>query len=135
MRVAIDTNTLISGICYPNGISAKALSKLNSGNYVLVLGDYMLSECERIMQEKFPSMILLFHEARLILAKKAEIIPISPYPYAEESLVPDEKDHLILRAALDGNAELLISGDKHFLQAKLTCIKVMSSRQFLRSPY
>jgi len=46
-------------------------------------------------------------------------------------LIADPKDHPILNAAIIADVDIIISGDKHFLDLKLEHPKTMSVAEFL----
>ena len=48
-----------------------------------------------------------------------------------EGLIRDKKDRPILRAALDAGADLLLTGDKDFLDSSVKDPRIISVAQFL----
>jgi len=47
-------------------------------------------------------------------------------------LMADPKDQPILDAAIAADVEILISGDKHFLELRIDRPKVMNARDYLK---
>ena len=68
----------------------------------------------------------LFHALQTIKEVKTPIDKLS-----EEEKIRDPKDRPILRAALKENIEILLTGDKDFLEANVTNPKIMSVTDFL----
>lgn len=48
-----------------------------------------------------------------------------------EKLIRDVKDRPILRAALNAKADVLLTGDKDFLESGVTDPKIMTAAEFL----
>ena len=63
-----------------------------------------------------------------------EVVPTPARENAAEAQVRDESDRLILRAALAANADVILTGDKDFLEAGLAKPTVLTPAQFLRLP-
>lgn len=43
----------------------------------------------------------------------------------------DDEDRLVVSAALDGGAELLVTGDRHLLRSVVEGLQIVTSRKFL----
>ena len=56
MRVMIDSNTFLSGIVF-DGMERLLLRTLVHSDHVLLLANFSVSEVERALRRKFPSMI------------------------------------------------------------------------------
>ena len=48
-----------------------------------------------------------------------------------ENKIRDVKDRPSLRAAIHANADILLTGDKDFLESGLQCPKVMTAAEFV----
>ena len=126
MRILVDSNTLISALFYPNSKPAKALYH-TVDNHELVLCDYNINELRRIAKEKFPhtqadiDLFLTELPYELILAIE------SP-----QKLINDPKDAPILNAAIIADIDIIISGDKHFLELDLERPKTMNAAEYLK---
>lgn len=71
--------------------------------------------------DKFLSMALL----------TLELVPIPTNENMSESQVRDADDRPILRAALEAKADVLLTGDKDFLESGLKNPTVMTPAEFL----
>ena len=131
MSVMIDTHVFISAVLFPNGFAAKALFKTLSHPYTPVTSDYVIEEMLQKMQEKFPHRMTEFKEFMLSLVQSIEIVATPDSASVAEQRIRDKKDRPILRAALSVGADILITGDKDFLEAAIDNPKIMSVNDFL----
>lgn len=110
-RIVIDTSIAISAAILPNSISNRAFS-LALQYFQLVSSDSTLAELiEVIYRAKFDKY--LTDEMRLefltVVAQASEFITI-------RSVIkdcPDPKDNQFLELAIDGEANIILSGDPH----------------------
>ena len=131
MRVMIDTNIFISAVLFPSGKASAALMKALVSPYCPVTCDYVIDELRRKFLEKWPDRIT---ELDAFLYSSLSVIDVVKTPEAvveNESLIRDEKDRPILRAALDAGADLFLTGDKDFLESEVTDPRIISVADFL----
>ena len=125
MKILADTNILISALIYPNSKPSVALIKA-ADKYELILTDYNISELHRVAAAKFQSKL---PEVDSLLAKLTFELVSAPI-YAQK-LIADPKDAPILNAAILHEVDIIISGDKHFLELDMERPKVMKAAEFL----
>jgi len=131
VRVMIDTNIFISAALFPNGRVAVALMKALMPPYEPVVCDYVVDELHRKFREKFPDKMVEL-EAFLFTALQSIKVVSTPEKETEAELkIRDVKDRPILRAALDAGADLFLTGDKDFLESKVTDPRIISVSEFL----
>ena len=68
------------------------------------------------------------------LAYSLTVIEVAPTPDTEEDtekLIRDVKDRAILRAAINAKADVLLTGDKDFLESGVTAPRIMTAAEFL----
>ena len=71
-------------------------------------------------------------EAFLFTALQSIKVVSTPEEETEAELkIRDVKDRPILRAALDAGADLFLTGDKDFLESKVTDPRIISVSEFL----
>ena len=127
----IDTNIFISAALFPNGRVAAALMKALMPPYEPVVCDYVVDELHRKFREKFPDRMVAL-EAFLFTALQSIKVVSTPEEETEAELkIRDVKDRPILRAALDAGADLFLTGDKDFLESKVTDPRIISVSEFL----
>lgn len=121
----MDTNILISALLYPASKPSQAL--LHAARYhELVLSDYNIAEFRRIVQDKFPKAQ---SDIEVFLAELSFELVIAPH--APQKLIADPKDAPILNAAIIEDVDIIISGDKHFLNLDMERPQVMSAAAYL----
>lgn len=111
MRIVLDTNNFVSALMVPSGPSGVLLAQWSEGAFVLVTSTFQLEELRRVFQypriakrlDPRASAILLE-----MLYKQADVLTDLP----TVSLSPDETENPILAAAIAGQADLIVSGDK-----------------------
>ena len=126
MKVLVDTNILFSALLYPNGAPAHALLYA-SENFELVISDYNISELREIVERKVPELIGAIDVLMEKLAYELVVAPISP-----EKMISDPKDAPVLNAAIACDVDIIISGDKHFLELNLNHPTVKTATEFVR---
>ena len=110
MRVLIDTNVLISAALNPDSVPSQAYQKAVSYPNRGLICEQNVSELKRIFHKKFPS---------------------PPDELAVESLIRDHQDRPILRAAIEAHADILLTGDKDFLESGVEHPKIMTPAEFV----
>ena len=90
-----------------------------------------MDELHRKFGEKFPQRLT---ELEAFLFNALSFIKLVPTP--EESMeaenkIRDPKDRPILRAALNANVDLFLTGDKDFLESSVTDPRIISVPDFL----
>jgi len=125
MRVLIDTNVLFSALLFRNSTPARALFHV-ADHQEMVLCDYCIKELLDKIEEKRPD--LLAHAERLLAVLPFELVHA---PRASNSVIADPKDAPILNAAVLAEVDLIISGDKHFLQAQMEHPRVLTAAAYL----
>lgn len=119
MRVVVDTNILVSAMIKPRGNIGLILKYLRAGKYTLLYSEPMLTETVDVLnrpriRDKYgfePGDIETF-VALLILRGKVVV------PKRRIMVCRDPKDNMILEAAVDGNADKIVSGDNDLLSLK-----------------
>lgn len=131
MKVMIDTNIFISAALFPNGRSAAALMKSLRPPFEAEICDYVIDELHRKFQEKFPDKAIELEAFLYTILQSIEFIKTPEGEFAEECLIRDVKDRPILRAALNENVDLFLTGDKDFLESTVRDPKIISVNEFL----
>lgn len=87
------------------------LSWLMCANHELILCDYIILECYDVAKKRFPSKLQVLD--RLLSRLRYDLVST---PRVGEIKMRDVKDQPILYAAIENNVDILITGDKHFLE-------------------
>jgi putative PIN family toxin of toxin-antitoxin system len=134
MKVLIDTNILVSAALFPQSIPARAFFKAVTPPFRAVVCDYSLDELRRVFNAKFPHKISDYERFLAILAVSVEIISTPPDEESIESetQIRDTKDRPILRAAVSATVDIVITGDKDFLESGLVNPHIIAPAAFLQ---
>ena len=131
MRVLIDTNVLISAALSANGVPfqayVKAVSYPNDG----LICEQNVEEMKRIFNKKFPARLAALDRFLSAALLTLELVPIPTDEEASESRIRDVDDRPILRAAIKAKADVLLTGDKDFLESGLEKPRIMMPAEFL----
>ena len=131
MNVLVDTNILISACMYHNSVPYKAFAKALEIPNICIVCKQSLEEMADVVDRKFPNKTHMLEDFLDDNMPKIKIVPIPIVPYEEEILIRDPDDRAILRAAIYEKADILISGDKDFLEAEIQNPKIMTASEFL----
>ena len=114
MRVILDTNILCSALLTPGGPTDKLYRAWREGRFVLLTSEQQLEEFRRVT--RYPRL-RRFIEAAAAGAMHNELrrlaVLIEKLPAVDAS--SDPADNFLLSMAQAGEANLLVTGDKHDL--------------------
>lgn len=130
MRIFIDSNILISAMLSkgtPFRAYQKAISNQNQG----IICSQNIEEIRRIFNRKFPDRLHEMEQFLALAVISLEIVPVPEIPMSQENEIRDIKDRSILRAAIQAKADILLTGDKDFLESGILTPQVMTAAAFL----
>ncbi len=133
MRVLIDTNILISAALSVNGTPFKAYVKASSYPNHGLICEQNVDEMKRIFNKKFPNRLDALNRFLSIALMTLELVPIPTEEYTSEGQIRDVADRPILRAAINANADVLLTGDKDFLESGVTNPRIMTATEFINA--
>ncbi len=131
MRVLIDTNVLISAALSANGVPYQAYVKAASYPNHGLICEQNVDEMKRIFNKKFPKRLAALDKFLSIALLTLELISIPTDEYMSESQIRDADDRPILRAAIEAKADILLTGDKDFLESGLKNPIIITPAEFL----
>lgn len=132
MRVLIDTNVLISAALSEKGTPFQAYVKAASYPNHGMICEQNVDEMKRIFNKKFPERLASLDRFLSVALMTLELVPVPMLEETAESQIRDGKDRPILRAAIKANADVLLTGDKDFLEAGVKKPMMMTPAEFLR---
>lgn len=113
MRILIDTNVLVSAFVF-GGKAGTLMNMLFESSHELLVSDYVDAEFKAILEmkwkEKSEKVYLLYHKLPF------EFCGSSPMPMGN---LRDAKDIPVLSDALFHHADMILSGDKDFIEAEI----------------
>lgn len=119
MRILIDTNVLISAALSANGTPFQAYIKATSYPNHGLICEQNVDEMKRIFNKKFPQRLESLNKFLSIALLPLELVPIPTDENLSELQIRDVNDRPILRAAINAKADILLTGDKDFLESGL----------------
>ena len=131
MRILLDTNILISAALFPNGTAARAYTKAVTYPNKGIICDWSIEELRRVFNRKFPSRIEFLNQFLALASLAIEIIPTPVEEVLDEAKIRDVKDRPILRAAQNAKVDVLLTGDKDFLESGVVNPKILDPASFI----
>jgi putative PIN family toxin of toxin-antitoxin system len=132
MKVLIDTNILISAALSNKGTPYQAFVKAVSYPNHGLICEQNVDEMRRIFNQKFPQKIHALEAFLSIALLTLEVVPTPIEEYDSEEKIRDVNDRPILRAAIYANADILLTGDKDFLESGLRNPQIMTAADFVQ---
>jgi uncharacterized protein len=136
LRVVLDTSVLVSTLLVPNGVPAQILKVWRAKFFALFTSPAILSELVRI--SSLPRLRKQYHitdaqVANLLYLLKEFATTVEGSVDVTDAPLRDPADFIILAAAVEADADVLVSSDKDLLVLKMyRGIPVVAPRQFLR---
>ena len=131
MRVVLDTNVFISGIFWQGNACAAIIEAWKNKGFTLVFSHAMLEEFVRVLRSfKIQMDEKLIEEWQQMIIENSIIVE----PVNKLDIVPfDPSDNKFFEAAVAGNAQYIVSQDRHLLQIqKYQNIQVLTLPEFLQ---
>ena len=112
MRVLLDTNVLVAAFA-TRGLCQQVFEVVLS-QHQLVLGETNLTELERVLLTKLRMPKARVQEVVEFVAERAEVVaPTAPAKWPSG----DPDDQWVVAAAMAGDVDMVVSGDKDLLDA------------------
>jgi putative PIN family toxin of toxin-antitoxin system len=111
-RVVLDTNVIVSGLGW-RGAPAAILDAVGDGRLVLVTSAPLLAELRRVLE--YPKLAKVIQGgaqlADLVVASGIVVVPNRVLTVISD----DDDDNRVLEAAIEGDADYIVSGDADLL--------------------
>lgn len=128
MRVVFDSNVLLAALLIPEGRAAAAVENIHDGSDDLVLSPPLLREILSVLSRKFSRDKEELSRVAVVLGEMGEIVD----PSRRLTVFRDEPDNRILECAIEGNAEVIVTGDKTMLAlGEYQGIRLVSLAEYL----
>jgi len=111
MRVVFDSNVLIAALLFPEGRAAAAVENIFDGSDELVLSPPILREILSVLARKFSRDREELSRVAVVLGEMGKIVN----PSRRLTVFRDEPDNRILECAVEGKADVIVTGDKAIL--------------------
>jgi uncharacterized protein len=110
LKVFLDTSVLVAAFA-TRGLCADVVRSVLA-EHELVVGETVLTELGRVLKEKIGTPEPQARNTVAFVRQHALVAAETPVPAVE---IPDASDLPILAAAIQGSAEVLVTGDKDLL--------------------
>ena len=112
LKVVLDTNVLVSAII-SDGKSRELLRRGIANQFSIVTSNLILKELVTVLcRPKFKTSEDETHRTILALIRTAEVVGVKSKVKAVKE---DPKDDMIIETAIDGGADMIVTGDGHLL--------------------
>ncbi len=132
MRVLIDTNVLISAALSGNGVPFQAYVKATSYPNRGLICEQNVDEMKRIFNKKFPQRLAALNQFLSMALLTLELVPTPTDEDVSEMQLRDINDRPILRAAIAAKVDVLVTGDKDFLESGVEKPIIMTPAEYLK---
>jgi putative PIN family toxin of toxin-antitoxin system len=135
LKAVLDTNVFVSSLLVKAGLPAQALAAWRGRRFVLVLSPTIVAEIRAtlryprirakyaITDEDVDQLVTLLERDALLVPGHAQVTGAIPQ---------DPADECILACAIDAQADVIVSGDRHLLDlGTYRDIPILTVRQFL----
>ena len=133
MRIFLDTNVLVSAFT-TRGLGADLMRAILR-DHELLTGEVNVVELRRVLRERFKASAAQLAEVEGLL-REHTVVPKPPKP--STLAIRDPDDRWVLASAVEGRADLLVSGDKDLLsvaaQAAVPIVDPRGCWERLRRP-
>jgi putative PIN family toxin of toxin-antitoxin system len=126
VKVCLDTNVLVAAFA-TRGLCADLLRAVVT-KHELVIGEVILTELRRVLKTKLK---LPDAQLRAVEAALAQY-PVLPKPATPTPIeLRDPSDRWIIATAMDGEADVLVTGDQDLLTARASApLPIVDPREF-----
>ena len=127
-RVVIDTNVIVSALVF-GGKPRKVIDLVADDAVELVVAEEMLTEVRRIITNKFPEFLVDLAKLEKLLEVDAIWVKLG---FVAISASRDADDDKFIEAAVVGDCQYIVSGDKDLLDLRLyKNIQIINPTDFL----
>ena len=115
LKIVLDTNVIVSGTIMNHGPSFQLLKAWEEDHYILIVSEPILDEINRVFhyrhimqkrrltEEDIATVVCRLREYGLMVTGMPEV----------EAVPTDLEDNKFVTAAMEGEADYIISGDQH----------------------
>ena len=126
LKAVLDTNVIVSGAITDSGAPFEVLKRWRNGEFVLVMSEAILEEIDRVLH--YPKIKRKRHltekNIRDVVERLRKYSVNTPGEISLAAVIDDPSDNKFLAAAVEAEADCIVSGDRH--------LKALSSYQEIR---
>lgn len=134
LKVVLDTNVIVRATITDHGVSFNVLRKWRNGEFGLITSEPILEEVEKVLH--YPKIKkkrqLTEKNIKDILERLRKYSFTTPALIKIEAVTEDPEDNKFLTAAIEGEADYIISGDRHLKGlGSYRGVKILSPAEFM----
>jgi putative PIN family toxin of toxin-antitoxin system len=135
LRVVLDTNQFVSSVLVRQGLPAQVLDAWRRREFLLITSPPIIAEIRSTLsypriRRKYPLTDDDVKRLATLLEQDALVVP--GMIDATGAVPADPTDDMVLTCAVEGQADLIVSGDRHLLDlGEYQDIPIVTARQFL----
>lgn len=128
MRIMLDTNILISAFVFRSKIMNEVIETILM-EHKLVLSSFVVDELKRVVSRKFQSKSIVLDEFLTAIPYELVYTP----EIMDENLfeIRDKMDYPVLYTAIIEDVDILVTGDKDFLDVEIEKPDILTPAQFV----
>lgn len=128
IRAVLDTNVIVSALVF-GGVPRGVLELAEAGRCEFCYSEPIQTEVRRVLSDKFDWPQEMLHEVLPVVWSMGTLV----VPCVTIAAVPDDPDdNRILECAVEAQAQVIVSGDRHLLAlGEYKSISISSPRQFI----
>ena len=131
MKVVFDSNILIAALLFPGGRADAAVTRILEGRDELIISRAIIREVVSVMALKFSRDREELSRVAVVLEEIGTLVE----PDRRLSVFRDEPDNRIVECAVEGKAEVVVTGDKAMLAiSEYESIRVITLADYLDKP-
>jgi uncharacterized protein len=128
LKAVFDTNIFVSALAIPGGQAERAVNLVIDAGVNLIVSKDIIHEVLGVLAQKFSKGAEELSRTAIFLSELGEVIT----PREKIAVLGDEPDNRILKCAVSGHADVIVTGDRAMLNLKKYAgIRILSLRQFL----
>ena len=136
LKVVLDANQYASALIKPRSNSVRIIELVYEGQFALLISAPIIEELRRILS--YPKLKKLHgrtsDEIDLFLKKLEKISIVTPAELTVAAVKEDPTDDKYLVCALEGQADFIVSGDRHLTGLKeFRGIRILDPAAFLEA--
>ncbi len=128
MRIMLDTNILISAIIFKSKMMYDIFAVILS-EHKLVLSSHVITELKEVVSRKFAGKSTLLDE--FLTALPYEFVYTPDVMNRNLFEIRDETDYPVLYTAIIEDVDILLTGDKDFMEVEVEKPEILTPSEFL----
>lgn len=135
-RTVLDANQFVSAILSPDGAPAEVLNTWREGFFELVVSPPIIEEIRRVLN--YPRLSKIHKKSSKEIDQFIEELELlsflSPGKLSLSVVKNDPTDDKYIAAALEGEAQFIVTGDNHLLKIReYRGVFIVTAREFLEA--